>query len=269
MPRGIYLHKKGYHLSEETRRRMSKAHQGKPSGMLGKRPSEEHRRKISEAKKGKIPKNFWMLHTPEVIKKISEALKGDRNPMKKLEVRKKISEALKGRKLSEETRKKISKFLKGKKLSEDTKRKLSEIMKRKKIIPWNKGKYLSKEIKKKMSEAHKGERAPAWKGGVTPINKRIRQGLEFRLWRKAIFERDNFTCQRCKQKGGRLHPHHIFNFADYPEMRFAIDNGITLCDRCHNEFHKKYGKKNNTKEQLEEFFKPEKAAELLKRELQQ
>jgi len=50
-----------------------------------------------------------------------------------------------------------------------------------------------------------------------------------------------------------LRAHHINNFAEFSELRFAIDNGITLSEKAHIEFHKKYGFKNNTKEQLYEF----------------
>jgi hypothetical protein len=49
--------------------------------------------------------------------------------------------------------------------------------------------------------------------------------------------------------------HHINNFADYPELRFALNNVITLSKKAHEEFHKMYGKQNNTKEQLLEFLK--------------
>jgi len=91
------------------------------------------------------------------------------------------------------------------------------------------------------------------KGGITPINQKIRQSIEFRLWRESVFARDNWTCQKYLVRGGKLHSHHIQNFSQYPELRFAIDNGITLSEKAHKEFHKKYGKQNNTKEQLKEF----------------
>ena len=98
-----------------------------------------------------------------------------------------------------------------------------------------------------------GKNNPNWRGGTTPENIKIRTSIEYRLWREAIFARDNWICQKTGIKGGKLNPHHIKNFSKYPELRFAIDNGITLSEKAHKEFHKKYGIKNNTREQLIEF----------------
>lgn len=149
------------------------------------------------------------------------------------------------------------------KMSKEHKKKLSDgWIKRKEKglgIVWNKGlrgvQKCSKETRKKMSKSHLKIRKKhwSWKGGITSKNKEIRRGIEHRLWREAIFARDGWTCQKCQEKGGNLHPHHILNFSQYPELRFAIDNGVTLCRECHLEFHKKYGRKNNNQEQLNEF----------------
>ena len=78
-----------------------------------------------------------------------------------------------------------------------------------------------------------GELSAMWKGGITPINKRIRMSLQFKNWRNSVFKRDDYTCQICGQHGGVIHPNHIKKFSDYIDKRFFIDNGITLCEHCH------------------------------------
>ena len=55
-----------------------------------------------------------------------------------------------------------------------------------------------------------------------------------------------------------LNAHHIKNWADNPDDRFDLNNGITLCEKCHSEFHRKYGKKDNTNTQLFEFLSDKK-----------
>ena len=109
------------------------------------------------------------------------------------------------------------------------------------------GKHLSLETLAKISKAKSNERNPNWRGGISSMNNRIRRRTEFRLWREAVFARDNWTCQECGQRGGVLHPHHIKSFKQYPELRFAIDNGKTLCIKCHKLTDNYSGKSNNGK----------------------
>lgn len=102
------------------------------------------------------------------------------------------------------------------------------------LIPWNKG-----------------------MGGIGKLNELQRKWQQYKLWRKSCFERDNYTCQKTGISGGRLVVHHINNFAERDDLRFAIDNGITLLEQIHRKFHKLYGRKNNTKEQIEYFLNSE------------
>src|SRR3990167_6358365 len=77
---------------------------------------------------------------------------------------------------------------------------------REKIVIGNKGKVVSSEVRAKIGKANKGKSAgdkhPRWKGGVTPLYKRIRYSPEYKLWRKAVFQRDNYTCIWCGAKNG-------------------------------------------------------------------
>jgi 5-methylcytosine-specific restriction endonuclease McrA len=101
------------------------------------------------------------------------------------------------------------------------------------------GSHRSVESRKKLSEKYRGEKSWNWRGGTRDKNQLIRQGIETRLWREAVFSRDGWTCQECGKRGGILNAHHIKSFAYFPELRFSIDNGRTLCKKCHTGAHKK------------------------------
>lgn len=100
-----------------------------------------------------------------------------------------------------------------------------------------KGKHLAWNSNKKAQDDNRilvGEKHPRWKGGNSYGHKTGYYSSEYKKWRMMVFERDNFTCQCCKKVGGYLTAHHIKSFAHYPELRFFLDNGITLCEPCHS-----------------------------------
>lgn len=59
-------------------------------------------------------------------------------------------------------------------------------------------------------------------------------------WRKAVYERDNWTCQECGAQG-TLNAHHIQAWSSHPERRFDVSNGVTLCRECHAKKHPHIG----------------------------
>lgn len=214
---------KGSKHSEEVKKRMSKSHEGNKS-MVGRHLSEEWKSNIS---KGGL---------------------GLKRPERSNDWKRKIGLYRRGKKASLETKKKMSESHKGHHVSDYTKQRM---------IEYNKNRVFSSETRNKMREAKKGKflgnNNPNWKDGRAPLNHKIRTSSEMKLWKKACLEKDNFTCAKTGQIGGKLEIHHINNFASFPELRTSIQNGITLSKESHIAFHKQYGKINNTKEQLEEF----------------
>ncbi len=108
---------------------------------------------------------------------------------------------------------------------------------------------------------HSGPRNNKWKGGITPIHNRIRNCDKAKEWKNICMKRDDYTCQICQNKGGKLHIHHkemfsnifdrflklneelsedqLFELALNYRPFWDIDNGITLCVNCHNKLHDK------------------------------
>lgn len=106
----------------------------------------------------------------------------------------------------------------------------------------------------------RGSNNPRWRRDWTDEERYLRKEIRMiadprkKKWRKKVYDRDRYTCQKCKQsKSGTLTAHHIFSWTSHPKLRYVVKNGITLCLKCHIDFHRAYGYGNNTKKQLAEY----------------
>lgn len=115
---------------------------------------------------------------------------------------------------------------------------------------WNTGMtgYSNSGSFKKGHEGLRNEKSPSWKGGITPLNHKVRTSTKMLHWRSDVFERDNWTCQTCGKRGVYLNAHHkkefykiisennikTFEEAINCEELWDTNNGVTLCEDCHD-----------------------------------
>lgn len=98
-----------------------------------------------------------------------------------------------------------------------------------------------------------GSNSSKWNSLLSDKERTSRRPHEFKIWRKLVFDRDNYTCQLSNEKGGKLCAHHILSWNSHPELRYETSNGITIRQDLHRKFHSIYGSGNNTAIQWNEF----------------
>jgi len=107
-------------------------------------------------------------------------------------------------------------------------------------IPYNKG---------KKSPETSGDRNGKWISDRTKLAKRQeRNDMAYKEWRKQVWVRDNYKCKigNCDCKG-KIIAHHILGWSLFPELRYEVNNGITLC-----QFH--HPLKRNDEKKLSPYF---------------
>jgi len=104
------------------------------------------------------------------------------------------------------------------------------------VKAWNKGKpALWTSLRNKVANRlRKGNKHWNWKGGISKERHLLMGQLEYKQWRSDVFKRDDWTCQTCQCRGKYLEAHHIKRWSEYPELRYELSNGVTLCRECHN-----------------------------------
>ncbi|MGL5380700.1 HNH endonuclease [Clostridium sp.] len=102
-----------------------------------------------------------------------------------------------------------------------------------------------------------GEKHPNWDKNRTHEKRKLeRKSTKDNMWRSSVFYRDNRTCFKCSENNIKnMVVHHIDSYDIHEDKRYDINNGIVLCEKCHKDFHGKYGYGKNTRTQFEEWIK--------------
>ena len=137
--------------------------------------------------------------------------------------------------------------LKGKRMSVESRKKMSQAARRRKSNRL--GRRHTPETRRKISQivrerAARGKACHSFKDGKVADRRGQRFSAEYKRWRFDVFAKDGFVCQQCgDSRGGNLQAHHVKSFSDHPELRFVVENGITICEKCHEKTHAKVGRR--------------------------
>lgn len=190
--------------------------------------------------------NIGKVRSEELRNRISQKLKGI-HTSPDTEFKKGCISLMKGRHQTEEhKRKMVNTRMRNNsyKHSEETKSRMSHIMTGRKVTWANK---IGDAQRGKPRYSTRGDKHWNWNGGISEEESKIRNSIKYKVWRHDVFKRDWFTCQmpKCGYKGRLIEAHHIKTFEKYPELRFDVDNGITLCKPCHNKTRNKENQYEN------------------------
>jgi len=94
---------------------------------------------------------------------------------------------------------------------------------------------------------------PRWRTDLTEEDRDRRRDRRHKEWSRAVLERDGYRCAICSTRG-ILHAHHLYSYKTYPELRYELLNGVSLCDTCHRRFHKAMGYNGSKEADLFTFF---------------
>ena len=117
---------------------------------------------------------------------------------------------------------------------------------------------LNKQARENISKGKMGNKNPAWKGGITVLTNQVYNSYKYSDWRQQVFIRDRFTCKKCGQISGDIQAHHKklsrilikeaisymplltpFDACLLYQSLWDINNGLTLCGKCHKNHHRK------------------------------
>jgi hypothetical protein len=225
--------------SDITRQRMSESHMGQPSYWKGKTLPQSTCDKMSISRMGRKTWNKGKKMPDGTGEKIGSALRDKPKPPRTKEHCENISKSKMG--------KNNPMFGEHHTFGAHLKMHTAQLGNTKKL-----GYHFPLETRQRMSEERLIKHALMGFVCTTPLNTSIRESFKYREWIIAVFKRDDYTCQRCKIRGGYLEAHHIKGFALILkennirtlqdafncEKLWDVSNGLTLHDDCHKEEHK-------------------------------